>query len=119
MTYIKRKVEQPARLWPFIANFAKRPFAPATIVIGIALFAFGLYGGKDLRIGDLDPGAPELRPDSRYNLDNDFMVAAIKQVGNYGEIYERNLGEGTPFNLARGVNAQWTEGGLIYSPPFR
>lgn len=52
-------------------------------------------------------------------LDNDFMVKAIKQVGNYGEIYDRNLGPDTPFNLARGINAQYTDGGLIYSPPFR
>jgi general L-amino acid transport system substrate-binding protein len=52
-------------------------------------------------------------------LDNDFMVKAIQQVGNYGEIYDRHLGPDTPFNIARGLNAQWTEGGLIYSPPFR
>lgn len=52
-------------------------------------------------------------------LDNDFMVKAIQQVGNYGEIYDRHLGPDTPFNLARGLNAQWTDGGLIYSPPFR
>ena len=52
-------------------------------------------------------------------LDNDFMVDVISQVGNYGEIYEKHLGPDTPFNLARGVNAQWVDGGLIYSPPFR
>jgi general L-amino acid transport system substrate-binding protein len=52
-------------------------------------------------------------------LDNDFMVNVIKQVGNYGEIYDNNLGPDTPFKLARGVNSQWTDGGLIYSPPFR
>jgi general L-amino acid transport system substrate-binding protein len=52
-------------------------------------------------------------------LNNDFMVEVIKQVGNYGEIYDRNLGPDTPFDLARGLNAQYTEGGLIYSPPFR
>lgn len=52
-------------------------------------------------------------------LDNDFMVDVIKQVGNYGEIYDRNLGPDTIFQLERGVNAQWTDGGLIYSPPFR
>jgi general L-amino acid transport system substrate-binding protein len=52
-------------------------------------------------------------------LDNDFMVDVISQVGNFGEIYENNLGADTPFNLERGVNAQWTDGGLIYSPPFR
>jgi general L-amino acid transport system substrate-binding protein len=52
-------------------------------------------------------------------LDNDFMVKAISQVGNYGEIYDKHLGPDTVYNLPRGLNAQWTEGGLIYSPPFR
>jgi general L-amino acid transport system substrate-binding protein len=52
-------------------------------------------------------------------LDNDFMVKVISQVGNYGEIYDRNLGPDTPFNLERGLNALYTEGGLMYSPPFR
>lgn len=39
--------------------------------------------------------------------------------GNYGELFEKNIGENTPIGLARGLNAMWTEGGLIYSPPFR
>ncbi|SDZ43137.1 general L-amino acid transport system substrate-binding protein [Evansella caseinilytica] len=52
-------------------------------------------------------------------LDNDFVVNIIKQVGNYGEIYERHLGPDTIFNLERGVNSLWTDGGLLYSPPFR
>ncbi|MCB0170629.1 MAG: amino acid ABC transporter substrate-binding protein [Anaerolineae bacterium] len=52
-------------------------------------------------------------------LDNDFMVTVIGQVGNYGEIYDRNLGPDTVFNLERGQNALWTEGGLMYSMPFR
>jgi len=52
-------------------------------------------------------------------LDNDFMVKVISQVGNFGEIYDRHLGPDTVFNLERGDNAQWTDGGLIYSPPFR
>jgi general L-amino acid transport system substrate-binding protein len=39
--------------------------------------------------------------------------------GNYGEIFAANIGEATPSNIARGLNAKWTEGGLIYSPPFR
>lgn len=49
---------------------------------------------------------------------NDFMVTVIEQVGNYGEVYERNL---EPLGLARegSVNALWTEGGLIYAAPFR
>lgn len=53
------------------------------------------------------------------NLPNDFMVTVISQVGNYGEIFDRNLGPDTIFGLERGVNALWTDGGLMYSPPFR
>lgn len=52
-------------------------------------------------------------------LENDFALNIISNVGNYGEIYNRNLGPDTPFDLARGPNALWTEGGLLYSPPFR
>lgn len=52
-------------------------------------------------------------------LSDDFCMQVISQVGNYGEIFERHLGPGTPFNLSRGTNALWTDGGLMYSPPFR
>ena len=44
---------------------------------------------------------------------------AIKAGGNYGEVFARNIGESTAIGLARGLNAQWNKGGLIYSPPFR
>ncbi len=50
-------------------------------------------------------------------LPNDFAARAIKHVGNYGEIYDRNIGK--PFDLERGPNELWTNGGLLYSPPFR
>ncbi|MEM6477956.1 MAG: amino acid ABC transporter substrate-binding protein, partial [Pseudomonadota bacterium] len=46
-------------------------------------------------------------------------VNVISSVGNYGELFEGNIGETTPIGLARGLNAQWTDGGLLYSPPFR
>ena len=52
-------------------------------------------------------------------VNNDFAYQIIKQVGNYGESFERNIGMGTPMAIARGVNSMWTEGGLIYAPPFR
>ena len=52
-------------------------------------------------------------------LTNDFTVRIIKHVGNYEEIYERNLGEKSQFKLPRGQNDLWTRGGLLYSPPFR
>jgi len=52
-------------------------------------------------------------------VSNDFAYRVIKSVGNYGEIYARNLGEDSQFNLDRGLNDLWTNGGLLYSPPFR
>ena len=52
-------------------------------------------------------------------LSSDWAVQAISAVGNYGEIFERNIGVNTPLGIARGLNALWTDGGLIYSPPFR
>jgi general L-amino acid transport system substrate-binding protein len=55
----------------------------------------------------LDPG---------LGLPTDFAYQIVKQVGNYGEIFERHL---APLGLKRGVNALWTNGGLMYSPPYR
>jgi len=52
-------------------------------------------------------------------LDANWAANAIAAGGNYGELFEKNIGENTPIGLARGLNAMWTEGGLIYSPPFR
>ena len=52
-------------------------------------------------------------------LSKDWAYQIIKQVGNYGEIFERNIGTNTPIGLARGLNDLWTRGGLQYSPPFR
>lgn len=55
----------------------------------------------------------------KIGLDNAAFKNAIMAVGNYGEIFSRNIGEGTSINLARGLNALWTQGGLQYAPPFR
>jgi general L-amino acid transport system substrate-binding protein len=52
-------------------------------------------------------------------LTNDFAQRVIRHTGNYGEIYERNLGAKTKLNLPRGQNNLWTKGGLLFSPPFR
>jgi general L-amino acid transport system substrate-binding protein len=57
--------------------------------------------------------------DLGLGLDADWVVNVISAVGNYGEIYERNLGPGTPFDLDRGPNSLWTDGGLLYAPPYR
>jgi len=52
-------------------------------------------------------------------LDEKFAYNIIKSVGNYGEIFERHVGANTPLGLKRGLNALWTDGGLMYSPPFK
>ncbi len=67
--------------------------------------------GRFLGLVDgFDPGLG-LSPDWAYNI--------VFQVGNYGQIYERNVGPSTPLGLPRGVNNLWTDGGLLYAPPFR
>jgi general L-amino acid transport system substrate-binding protein len=52
-------------------------------------------------------------------LPADFGYQVIKQVGNYGEIFERNIGMGSPLKIERGLNALWTDGGLQYAMPVR
>ena len=52
-------------------------------------------------------------------LDADWAVRAIKAVGNYGEIFERNLGKTSKLGIERGLNARWNDGGILYAPPVR
>jgi general L-amino acid transport system substrate-binding protein len=62
----------------------------------------------------LEPGVTDA-----FGLDARWTARVIEKVGNYGEIFERNLGAKTPLGMTRGLNALWTEGGLMYAPPFR
>jgi general L-amino acid transport system substrate-binding protein len=57
--------------------------------------------------------------DPGLGLSADWAYNVIRQVGNYEEIYLRNVGPNTPLGLPRGVNSLWTDGGLLYAPPFR
>jgi general L-amino acid transport system substrate-binding protein len=52
-------------------------------------------------------------------VDEKWAYNIVKMVGNYGEVFERNVGVNTPLKLERGLNAQWTNGGLMYTPPFK
>lgn len=54
-----------------------------------------------------------------FGLENTWAYNIIKQVGNYGEIFDRNVGEGSPLKIKRGLNALWEKGGLQYAPPIR
>ena len=70
----------------------------------------GLEVETDAGTAPFDPG---------LGLPTDFAAQVVGQVGNYAEIYDRNVGPGTPLGLERGVNALWTDGGLHYAPPYR
>jgi general L-amino acid transport system substrate-binding protein len=95
-----------------------------------ALIAAEEYGVTSANVTEL-AAAPTANPEinrllgtegelgAMIGLDKDWAVRVIAAVGNYGEVFERNIGETTPVGLARGLNAQWTEGGLLYAPPFR
>lgn len=52
-------------------------------------------------------------------LNDDWAYQIIKQVGNYGEVFDRNVGAGSPLNIARGLNELWSKGGIMYAPPLR
>lgn len=71
---------------------------------------------NDPEVRRLLGGTPGLS--KQLGLSDDWAYQIIKQLGNYGEIYERTLGEGSPLKFPRGLNKIWSEGGLLYSPPF-
>ncbi|MCG8419239.1 MAG: amino acid ABC transporter substrate-binding protein [Proteobacteria bacterium] len=56
---------------------------------------------------------------AKLGLDNSWAFHAIKQVGNYGEIFERNVGRLSPLKIRRGLNALWNRGGIMFAPPIR
>ncbi|HEX4918890.1 MAG TPA: MMPL family transporter, partial [Limnobacter sp.] len=62
------------KLWHFLAGFAQAKMAKGALAVALALLAVGLWGNANVQIGDLDKGAPELRADSRYNLDNAYVT---------------------------------------------
>ncbi|MBD3764731.1 MAG: amino acid ABC transporter substrate-binding protein [Rhodobacterales bacterium] len=95
-----------------------------------ALVAAEEYGVTSANIEELAKGTqnPEINRllgtegdlGAFIGLDKDWAKRAIIGAGgNYGEIFAATIGESTPIGLARGLNAQWTQGGLLYAPPFR
>ncbi|WP_298907574.1 amino acid ABC transporter substrate-binding protein [uncultured Aliiroseovarius sp.] len=95
-----------------------------------ALIAAEELGVTSANIGELGASAganPEINRllgtegtlGEMLGLDAEWAKRAIMAGGNYGELFAKNIGEDTPIALARGLNAQWTEGGLLYAPPFR
>jgi general L-amino acid transport system substrate-binding protein len=64
-------------------------------------------------------GADEVPGNASIGLRPDWARKVIADAGNYGEIFDRYLGENSPMKIKRGMNRLWKEGGLMYSPPFR
>ncbi|MDH4610737.1 RND family transporter [Pseudomonas sp. BN102] len=70
----KKDANREHPFWRLLSNFAHPVVAPISVVIALIAFGGGLWYSQNLKIGDLDQGAPELRPDSRYNQDNNFII---------------------------------------------
>ena len=116
---------------------SKEPLGPVTINNDSGLFdvvkwvSYGLIQAEEFGVtqANVDEQVSSESADVRrflgaegdlgeqIGLPNDFMVHAIKVAGNYGEVYDRNIGE--QLGIERGLNKLWTDGGLLYAPPFR
>jgi general L-amino acid transport system substrate-binding protein len=122
------------------ATISKEPLAPAVLQgdsqwkdvvswVLYALFSAEEYGitadnaaeqAETSQIPDVQRLlGTEPEPVQQLGLEPTAMLSAIQAVGNYGEIYDRNLGPDTQFNIPRGLNALWGDGGLLYGMPFR
>ena len=77
----------------------------------------------ELKAKSTNPDIKRILGDSDFGkalgVSNDWMFSIVKQVGNYGEAFDRNLGPKTPLKIARGLNALWKNGGIQYAPPIR
>ncbi len=73
--HVQNHTEEADRKWRLMSYFAHPSVAPISIIIAVLGAGLGIYYKQGLQIGDLDKGAPELRPDSRYNKDNDYVIS--------------------------------------------
>jgi len=103
---------------------SKEPLAPAVAdgdppwSNAVRSIVFSLIQGEEFGINSQNIATfADEKLGEDMGLPNDFAQRVLKQVGNYGEIYEREIGK--PLQLDRGLNNLWTKGGLLYSPPFR
>lgn len=87
---------------------------------------FGLTSGNidKMKAQTTNPGVRrflglEDKMGENLGLSNDWAYQAVKQVGNYGEMFERNVGMASPLKIERGLNALWNQGGILYAPPVR
>jgi len=136
----KQELADPAASKILAVTMSKEPLGPAyahgddqwadivdwTVYCTISAEEFGVTSDNvdEIAASAVDPNirrmlGVESELGAGLGLDNAFCANIIREVGNYEEIYNRNLGPDTAFNVPRGANSLWTEGGLLYSPPFR
>ena len=118
---------------------SKEPLAPVVrqkdddwlLIVKWTLFA--MLNAEELGITskNIDAAVKSKKPDVRrfvgtegdygegLGLTNDWAVRIIRRVGNYGEVYERNVGIGSKLGIPRGLNQLWNAGGILYAPPIR
>jgi general L-amino acid transport system substrate-binding protein len=120
-------------------QISKEPLAQVVRAADVDLFdvlrwtIFAMIDAEELGVtsGNVAEMAKSGNPDVRrllgvtpgngkaLGLDEAWAYNVVKTVGNYGEVYERNVGTGSPIKLLRGVNALWSAGGLMFAPPLR
>ncbi|MBN8919326.1 MAG: amino acid ABC transporter substrate-binding protein [Rhizobiales bacterium] len=118
---------------------SKEPLGPAVRHGDVRWFVvvrwvhFGMVNAEEFGISKanademLKPEHPEVKrlmgTEGNYGeqlgLTKDWLYRIVKHVGNYGDVFEKNVGQGSPLKIARGLNALWTKGGLQYAPPVR
>ncbi len=118
---------------------SKEPLGPVTLADDIAWFNiikwinFALINAEELGLtsSNTSEASKSVKPDVRrfagtegrlgiaLGLDNEWALRAVKAVGNYAEIYERNVGTGSRLGIPRGLNQLWSNGGILYAPPIR
>jgi general L-amino acid transport system substrate-binding protein len=133
------KLADPAKAVILPDVISKEPLGPATRADDLGWFNiikwvnFALVNAEELGIsaGNLAEARGSARPDVRrfvgtegdlgkkLGLDNEWAMRAVAAVGNYSEIYERNVGVTSRLGIPRGLNQLWSMGGILYAPPLR
>jgi general L-amino acid transport system substrate-binding protein len=133
------RLEDPAESVVLPENLSKEPFGPVVLQGDDRWFAvvkwvhFALLNAEELGVTSANVDAMMSSPNEDIRnllgsegafgegigLTNDWAARTIRLVGNYGEIFERNLGSGSPLAIPRGLNALWSNGGIQFAPPIR
>ncbi|MFC0282500.1 amino acid ABC transporter substrate-binding protein [Camelimonas abortus] len=133
------RLDRPEEAVVLADVISREPLGPAVRADDVSWFNvvkwihFALVNAEELGVGQADVGRalesqkPEVRRftgaeggfGKALGLDPDWAIRMVKAVGNYGEIYERNLGVNTKLAVPRGLNHLWNMGGILYAPPMR